>query len=407
MEYRLPDVGEGITESVLVKWHVRPGQSINEDDAFCTIETDKAMVELPAPCNGTVTSIDIAEGATVAVGTVIAKVEPQAAYLHATSSKDADKSGATPLSGRQVSELRQADPSPDGQRRLPVTPSTRRYARALGVNLSMVSGSGPKGRILRDDVDSAVTFANSRTSGVAGAENSKIEPSSERIPISRLRRVIADNMRRSVDIIPHATSSFRCDAAAFVDLRNRCQKKFGQRISYTALLMKAMLPALKAYPNFNASIDDKTQEIVLHRVFNIAFATQTDEGLIVPVMKDVARKSLLEVSNEIAVLAGLARERRIQLADLRGATITLSNVGSHGGHDTGGRPIVNHPQVAIIATGRIRAEPAVHDNVVCVRPIMNLTTSYDHRLIDGAYAAGFMETFIEIIEAPSMVMALS
>jgi pyruvate dehydrogenase E2 component (dihydrolipoamide acetyltransferase) len=169
--------------------------------------------------------------------------------------------------------------------------------------------------------------------------------------------------------------------------------------------MKAMIPALKAYPYFNASIDDDRHEIVLHHDHNFGFAAHTPDGLIVPVVKDVGRKSLLDVTTAIERLASLARERRIPVADLRGGTITLSNIGSHGGHEIGGRPIISHPQVALIATGRIRPEPAVRDNVVVPRPTLIITVSFDHRLIDGAYAAGFMDLVIEIIEAPGMLLA--
>jgi pyruvate dehydrogenase E2 component (dihydrolipoamide acetyltransferase) len=382
MQFRLPDVGEGITESTLLRWHVKAGQPIQEDDPFCDIETDKAVVEITAPCTGKVLSIDVGEGATVAVGTVLAQLasnEVEAATMTvAAPSVAADRASEAATTPKQRADRPRAPRA---------APSTRRYAHELGVDLFSVEGSGPGGRIVREDLS--------------------VASSSTRTPMTRLRQIIAENMRKSVSLIPHATSSFRCDAVAFIELRERCQERFGQRISYSAMLMKAMVPALKAYPHFNASIDEESREIVTHRDFNIGFAVHTDEGLMVPVLRDVQRKSLLEISQEIDKLAAAARERRIELASLRGATITLSNLGSHGGHEVTGRPIINHPQVALIAAGRIRPEPAVYEGAVCVRPTLNLTTSYDHRLIDGVYASLFMERFIEIIEAPGMLLALA
>jgi pyruvate dehydrogenase E2 component (dihydrolipoamide acetyltransferase) len=211
-------------------------------------------------------------------------------------------------------------------------------------------------------------------------------------------------MVRSVSVIPHATSGFRCNAEAFVALRQRLQEHFGCRISFTAMLIKAMVPALKKYPYFNASIDDTTSEIVEHGDINIGFATHTGEGLMVPVIKHADQRSLAEISSEIDRLAALARERKIPLADLKGGTITLSNVGSHGKHDLVGRPIINHPEAAIIAMTRIKPQPAVENGLVVVQQTLDMVTSYDHRLIDGVYAAEFMEAVIAVIEEPGLLL---
>jgi pyruvate dehydrogenase E2 component (dihydrolipoamide acetyltransferase) len=389
VQFRLPDVGEGITESVLLKWHVDPGQSVREDDALCSIETDKAVVEIPAPCTGTVVSLDVAEGTRIPVGTVIAQVEPEAGSLASAGPADPPPP-ASPGSGTRSTRTRAA-------------PSTRRHARELRVELEKVEGRGPRGRILRSDVEAAAE-AN-RTPLQAGPGTVADGEPTARVPMSNLRRTIAENLRRSMAIIPHATGSFRCDAGALVELREQCQQKLRREISYSAMFMKAMVPALRSYPYFNASIDDEKQEIMIHREHHIGFATHTPDGLIVPVVRDVGRKSLVEVSAEIERLAALARERRIPVTDLRGGTITLSNIGSHGGHEIGGHPIISHPQVAILVTSRIRPEPAVRGGVVVIRPTLILTVAFDHRLIDGAYAAGFMEQLIDVIEAPGMLLA--
>jgi pyruvate dehydrogenase E2 component (dihydrolipoamide acetyltransferase) len=393
VQFQLPDVGEGITESVLLRWHVRPGQSVKEDDVLCTIETDKAVVDIPAPCTGTVISLDVPEGTTVAVGTVIAQVDAARATQLPPSVDPGSAAGMTASTSPRPQSNSPQRPVPT--RNDSIVPSTRRHANSLGVDLSTVTGTGPHGRILRSDVDAVVALTEHTSAIAEGTPARQGEFSSERTPMSRLRRLIAENMRRSVSIIPHATASFRCDAGAFVEFRDRCQERFGVRVSYTALLMKAMIAPLKAHPYFNASIDDATQEIITHRMYNIAFAAHTDEGLIAPVVKSVDRKSLVEVHNEVAKLVGLAREHQIALD------------GSHSSRETGGRPIITHPQVAIVAVGAIRAEPAVYKDVICVRPIMNLTTSFDHRLIDGVHAAAFMEHVMTLIECPESLTDLN
>jgi pyruvate dehydrogenase E2 component (dihydrolipoamide acetyltransferase) len=290
------------------------------------------------------------------------------------------------------------------------TPSTRSYARQQGVALERVVGSGPKGRILHEDIDRHLSVVKAPdTSSVRLEVRPLAIPlagQQRRTPIKGLRRAIAETMVRSVSVIPHATSGFRCNAEAFVALRRRLQEHLGCRISFTAMVIKAMIPALKKYPYFNASIDDTSNEIVEHGDINIGFATHTDEGLMVPVIKHADQRSLKEISAEIDRLAALARERKISLADLKGGTITLSNVGSHGKHDLVGRPIINHPEAAIIAMTRIKPQAAVVNGAVVAQQSLDMVTSYDHRLIDGVYAAQFMEAVIEIIEEPGLLLSV-
>ena len=414
-EFCLPDVGEGITESDLLKWHVKPGDVVREDDLLCEIETDKAVVEIPVPCNGTVQSLQVAEGTTVKVGSVIAvfatadnQAAPAATVKSATHAMPAEPHenqiiGVSPAP--TFSAIPQAAPAQPAH----ATPSTRSYARQQGVALEVVSGSGPKGRILREDIDRHLSVVKAPdTSSVRLEVRPLAIPLSgqqRRTPIKGLRRAIAETMVRSVSVIPHATSGFRCNAEAFVALRLRLQEHLGCRISFTAMVIKAMIPALKKYPYFNASIDDTSNEIVEHGDINIGFATHTDEGLIVPVIKHADQRSLKEISAEIDRLAALARERKIPLADLKGGTITLSNVGSHGKHDLVGRPIINHPEVAIIAMTRIKPQAAVVNGAVVAQQSLDMVTSYDHRLIDGVYAAQFMEAVIEIIEEPGLLLS--
>lgn len=421
-EFCLPDVGEGITESDLLKWHVKPGDVVREDDLLCEIETDKAVVEIPVPCNGTVHSLQVKEGATVKVGSVIAVFATEAVAKAAKGAAEAvAKAVAKAAASAPVSTLSAVSPAPTFQTAATVsavqpvhaTPSTRSYARQQGVALERVAGSGPKGRILREDIDRHLAVAHASDTPDTSSVRLEVRPlaipligQQRRTPIKGLRRAIAETMVRSVSVIPHATSGFRCNAEAFVALRLRLQEHLGCRISFTAMVIKAMIPALKKYPYFNASIDDTRSEIVEHGDINIGFATHTDEGLMVPVIKHADQRSLKEISLEIDRLAALARERKIALADLKGGTITLSNVGSHGKHDLVGRPIINHPEAAIIAMTRIKPQAAVVNGAVVAQQSLDMVTSYDHRLIDGVYAAQFMEAVIEIIEEPGLLLGV-
>ncbi|MCK9990515.1 MAG: pyruvate dehydrogenase E2 component (dihydrolipoamide acetyltransferase) [Rugosibacter sp.] len=428
-EFSLPDVGEGITESELLKWHVKPGDVVREDEVLCEIETDKAVVEIPVPCNGTVQSLHAAEGSTVKVGSVIAVFATEAV---AKAAQGANGAVAKAAASAAVAAPAAVSPAPTFQAvsqaalapPVHATPSTRRYAREQGVALESVIGSGPQGRILHEDIDrhvvrqaqmAAATGMETATTKTPDTSSMRLDvrpvavPAAgqqRRTPLKGMRRAIADTMVRSVTVIPHATSGFRCNAEAFVALRQRLQEYHGCRISFTAMVIKAMIPALKKYPYFNASIDDMAGEIVEHGDINIGFATHTGEGLMVPVIKHADQKSLVDISTEIDRLAALARERKIALADLRGGTITLSNVGSHGKHDLIGRPIINHPEAAIIAMTRIKPQPAVENGQVVVQQTLDMVTSYDHRLIDGVYAAEFMEAVIALIEEPGLMLGV-
>lgn len=419
-EFKLPDIGEGLTEAVIASWSVKAGDTIKEDDPLCEIETDKALVEITAPCSGAVLNIHGEPGQTLTVGTVIAVFETDKLPAGASREPHGHSSPAAPAAAvedRSVLTEPAATatfvPAPLN-RDIRATPATRRYAREHGVNLNEVIGTGPKGRILQSDID-RITHGEAATGvpqrGISVSECFAVspiphEPGQTRMPIAGLRKAVADQMVRSVTIIPHAASAFRCDAGRFVALRKHLQERLGIRISFTAMVMRAMVPALQKYPFFNYSVDDTTNEIVVPPSINIGFAAHTNDGLIVPVVKNCESKSLSEIAGEIDRLAELARTRKIAREDLRGGTITLSNVGSHGRVETtGGRLIINHPQAAIIGISRIRPCPVARDGHVVVAQCLDINTSYDHRIIDGIYANLFMEQLVDVIEEPGMMLA--
>lgn len=421
--FLLPDIGEGLTEAVVRKWHVSQGQAVKEDDLLCEIETDKAVVEITSPCDGEIKILNGAEGETLPVGALLIEFETGAApelpaggaLPHGTPVREAIPPATAPEPAAAAPALVEAAPPVIVNHDVRATPSTRKFAREHGIDLAGVAGSGPGGRILRDDLSGSAghgarASAAPDTSPVAVTVPRNSVPSApgqQRIPIRGLRKAIAETMVRSVTVVPHATSFFRCSGERFLDLRKTLQDRLGVRVSFTAMVVKALVPALQRYPYFNASVDDVRNEIVLPGVINVGFAAHTEDGLLVPVIKGADRKSLAEISAEIDRLAGLARDRKIAPEDLRGGTITLSNVGSHGSADvTGGRPIINHPQSAVIVMSRIRPQPVVRNGQVIAHPCMDIGSSYDHRIIDGVYANQFLETLINVIEEPGLLIGM-
>jgi pyruvate dehydrogenase E2 component (dihydrolipoamide acetyltransferase) len=469
-EFPLPDPGEGLTEAEIDEWFVEEGQEVDDDGPLCEVETDKALVEIPIPCPGLVVELRAEPGDVVRVGEIIAvfetddpprggagaangdgaadsdtESEPEAA---AGSEPTPEPESVTPggdgvdeADGEARSAVARVTPeadesaengSTDGERAF-AAPSTRRYAREKGVDLTAIEGSGPGGRVLREDVDAyaergsaaaeeaepaaveegtaAGTGSAASTSGASAggeAEPVEIDESGEvvRRPLRGLRKTVAENMVRSKQTIPHVTSGFEADARDLVALKERLDEKLDARITYTALVMKAVAPALEEFPLLNASIDDDAEEIVEKRYYNLGVATHTGEGLMVPVIEDVDEKSLEELGTELADLVERTRERDVEVSELRGGTFTITNTGSHSEHGTFGTPIIRHPESAIMGVGRIQNKPvAVSDTEMEVRKVLPLTLSYDHRLIDGVTATEFMEYVIEAIEDSDVLLS--
>lgn len=410
-EFRLPDPGEGLREAEIVEWYVEEGDEVTEDEPLCDVETDKAVVEIPTPCTGTVVELHAAEGEVVAVGEVIATFEtenppaqraPEAPDAEASEAAEADDEASSEPSptaeDRAAATEAPAEPSGD---RVFAAPRVRRYAREQGVDLAEVDGTGPNGRVLQDDIDAYLEAPEPATTEAADDGDRVV-----RRPLRGLRRTIAENMVRSKSEIPHVTSGFEADATELVRLKERLDEKHETRITYTPILVKAVVPALKEYPIVNASVDSAADEIVEKRYYNIGVATHSDAGLLVPVVKDVDRKSIVEIAGELADLVAAARDRSIAREDMQDGTFTITNVGGASEHGTFGTPIINHPEAAIMGVGRIRNEPvAVSDDRVAVQERIGLSLSYDHRIIDGVTATEFMEMVCEAIEDPDVLLS--
>lgn len=395
LEFTLPDVGEGLAQGEIVKWHVAPGQPVHSDATLVEVETDKAIVEIPSPATGLLTSQGAKEGEILAVGAVLATFE-------------IDDDEVTPAQSVVTPEPKPS-PSPGPNRsqtgRVLASPAVRKAARELGLELSEVRGSGARGQITRADLDVAKT--GSQTVASAASQQSPIRrtPSPQGAdqvePLQGLRRRIAQTMERAWREIPHVFHMEEIDVTQLVAARRSLNEEWGDdgpKLSYLPFLLKACVRALQSHPSFNASIDTEQDRIIYRHRFNIGIATATDDGLIVPVLHDADRLSLPDIANEIATLAQLARTRKASVAQLSDATFTISNFGSYSAGV--GMPIINPPQVAIAGFGRIRDGVTAHNGQAVVRPMLPVVVSADHRLNDGAHLGAFVSTLTTYLREP-------
>jgi len=397
LEFKLPDLGEGLTEGEIVKWLVKPGEQVKEGQPFVQVETDKALVEIPAPSSGVVLALLAQEGERVQVGRVIAVFgQPGEEFPLAR-----EEAPPRPTSVGVVGTLEEA-PEEELQkvpetREVAALPGVRRLAKELGVGLEALHGTGPEGRITEQDVRRAAE-AKSKPKAVRKYD---MYGYLERIPLRGMRRTIAQAMIRSVQTTAQVTATEEADAGRLLALREILREQAarqGVHLTVLAFLVKAVARALQEHPYLNASLDEQAQEILLKKYYNIGIAVDTPEGLMVPVLKGVPEKSLLQIAREMADLAEKARSRTIDLADLQGGSFTITNYGSVGG--ILGTPIIRHPEVAILGVGRILERPVVRQGEIQIRPLVPLSLSFDHRVVDGAEAARFLLTLIKLIEEP-------
>ncbi|WP_029420900.1 dihydrolipoamide acetyltransferase family protein [Alicyclobacillus macrosporangiidus] len=432
MVYRwaLPDLGEGVHEGEVVRWHVSPGESVAMDQVLAEIQTDKALVEIPSPVAGRVLRVLVPEGAVVPVGTVLVEIETESEQAGASAAASEGEAGA----------VRGTASGEGGRRRALAAPAVRKRARQLGVDIDRVTGSGPGGRVTMADVEAAARSGEPASVGLAGPARGQApespavpgapeapgpsgtsgapgisrapapaaapEAEEERVRLAGLRRVIAERMVHSLHTAAQVTGMDEADVTELVAFRARAAAEaeaLGVKLTYLPFIIKAVISGLRAYPYLNASLDDARGEIVLKHRYHIGIAVDTPDGLVVPVIRDADRKSLLELAREIQDLSERARKRTLTVAELQGGTFTLSNIGSFGG--TFATPILHHPQVAILATGRIVRRPMfdAEDRVV-PRHLMAVSLTFDHRVLDGAYATRFMRHVVERLERPERLV---
>lgn len=397
-EFRFPDVGEGITEGTVVKWLVKEGDIVKVDQALMEIETDKAVVEMPSPAGGTILKRNFNEGDTVKVGEVLVVIGEQGEEVGAME----------PMPQKKAEEPAREVPAPEKWQaptasKALAAPATRKLARELGVDISAVDGTGPAGRITPEDIRKA--SGERRAAPEEEAPPHAPRGGEERVPLSGMRKTIAEHMVYSKTHIPHACGMDFCDVTRLVEVRNKEKEALegkGVKLTYLPFIVKACAIALRRFPQFNANFDEAKGEIVFKKRINIGIAVDTPDGLMVPVLSDVERKSIVDIAKEIVRLAEAARSRKIGLDELRGGTFTITNVGSVGGMYS--TPIINPPEVAIMGVHRIRDMPMVVDGKVKPRKVMGISLCFDHRVVDGASATHFMNVVMKHLEDPDLLL---
>lgn len=400
-----PDLGDGKTADV-IELLVKAGDTVAEGDALLTVETEKAATELPAPFAGTVRELKVEVGDKLETGTVVALIETAAAAQStppAAAERPAEAPDAEPTKAAAPPQAVATDTTSSGQ--LPhATPSVRRFARELGVDLARVDGSGRKGRITREDVQAFVK-AVMQGQGVGGAPATlpAIDFSQwgeiESVPLSRIRQLTGENLGRSWPLVPQVTQHDEADITdleAFREAQAKAAEARDAKLTLVALLLKACAGALKAFPDFNSSLAPDGKELILKRYINIGVAVDTPAGLVVPVLRDVDRKGILDLAVELGDLSTRARSRKLKPEELQGGTFTISSLGGIGG--TAFTPIVNWPQVAILGVSRASMAPQWDGSQFVPRLMLPLSLSYDHRVIDGAAGARFTRHLAGLLE---------
>ncbi|MFC0301558.1 dihydrolipoyllysine-residue acetyltransferase [Virgibacillus soli] len=416
-EFKLPDIGEGIHEGELVKWFVKVGDEVKEDDPLCEVQNDKAVVEIPSPVDGTVTKIYFEEGSVATVGETLIAFDAEG-YVSDQAETSAPTEEKNVAPGKQTAPVQEEN---TGEKKLIIAmPSVRKYAREKNVNIQQVTGSGDNGRILRDDIDRfvsgdqavvtpATTEESKPTAKQQAAPVEKAVPTGTypetREKMSGIRRAIAKAMVNSKHKAPHVTLMDEVDVTELVLHRKKFKQvglDQGIKLTYLPYVVKAIVSALKRYPILNASIDDSTDEIVQKHYYNIGIAADTDKGLLVPVVKDADKKSIFDISKEINELADKARDGKLTAEEMKGASSTISNIGSAGGQWF--TPVINYPEAAILGIGRIAEKPIVRDGEIVIAPVLALSLSFDHRIVDGATAQLALNQIKRLLNDPQLIM---
>lgn len=403
-EFRFPDVGEGIHEGRIVEWLVAVGDAVRVDQPFVKVETDKAVVDLPAPRAGKVLELRFRKGETVRVGEVLAVFAVEGEVAPAASPPSRPPAPALPAVPAPSAPA--SSPPPGGK--VLATPHTRALARKLGVDLAAVVPTGKGGKVTDEDVRRAAAAPAPPPpppAPKAGEAGSDPFGPVERTPLTHLRKVIAEAMVLSKRTSAHVTHVDEADvtdlSALYLRLKPLAAKE-GVKLSLTAFFVKALAVMLKDHPFLNASLDEGRGEVVLKKYVHMGLAVDTPEGLIVPVIRHADRKGLLDVAREIEELASKARERRLSLEELKGASFTLTNIGPIGGLLA--TPVIHQPEVAICAFFAAKERPVVREGQVAVRRMMNVALTFDHRLIDGAEGARAAADLVRLLENPEFLL---
>lgn len=418
-EFKLPDLGEGITEGEVVKWRVKEGDHVDEHQVVLEIETDKAIVEVPSPRSGRVTKINSKEGQTVNVGSTLMKIETEEgakAEEKAPEKKAEEEKRTRPPSVSVVGSLPERE-------EVMASPKARALAKQLGVDIAMVSGTGPGGLVTENDVKAAsegkAAAPPERAPKPEEAKEARPEEPREArpagpgqdkygaievVPIKGIRKAIAKNLMASQKNSAFVTGMDDADVTDLWNLRKKEAKVAKEKkihLTFLPFFMKAAQHALAMHPMINASVDEKAEEVVVKKYYNIGVAVDTPEGLMVSVVKNVEKKTILELAVELQELSVKARDRKITLEELKGSTFTISNYGTFGA--TYATPIINKGDIAILGTGKIADRPWVVDGKIEIRKVLPLSFTFDHRIVDGAEASRFVSRIKAFLEDPGRI----
>jgi pyruvate dehydrogenase E2 component (dihydrolipoamide acetyltransferase) len=442
--FLLPDLGEGLAEAELIRWTVKPGDAVKESQTIAEMQTDKALVEVPSPWAGTISELCGKEGEVIKVGAVLVRYAVGKAAAPAAAPVAA-KAGAACMSSqvaaavngteqdqgtvvgtmagtlsvsdrfaRRQAEHLAAPAEPVRQGKPLATPAVRGIARKLGVDLSRVNGTGRGGRVTASDVEAHANGLGAKASAMSPGFAPKAMPVptnvavdkdgvSQRIPFRGVRRKIAEALTRSVQTAVHFTAMDEADVTELDRRRREYSKVVGEKLSMLPFIMAAVTKALRRHPSLNANVDDANSEILIKGVINLGIAVDTDAGLMVPVLRDADRKSIVQLAGDVRTLASRCKDRSISREESLGGTFTISNVGSYGGMFA--TPIINYPEVAILAAGRTREKVLAKDGKIYAGLSLPLSISADHRVVDGAEAVRFLNEVIRLLESPELLVA--
>ncbi len=425
-QFKLPDIGEGIAEGEIVKWFVKPGDTINEDDTLLEVQNDKSVEEIPSPVTGTVKNVIVPEGTVANVGDVLVEID---APGHNSAPSASAPSAEAPKEKVETSGSASVVEAADPNKRVLAMPSVRQFAREKDVDISQITATGKGGRVTKEDIENFLAGAPSSApakseapeaatpkEAAPAAESKPAEPAKpfksnlgdleERVAMTPTRKAIAKAMVNSKHTAPHVTLHDEVEVSKLWDNRKRFKEVAaanGTKLTFLPYVVKALTATVKKYPVLNASIDDANQEIVYKHYYNIGIATDTDHGLYVPNVKDADRKGMFAIADEINEKAKLAHDGKLSAEDMRNGTITISNIGSVGGGWF--TPVINYPEVAILGVGTIAQQPIVNtEGEIVVGRVMKLSLSFDHRIVDGATAQQAMNNIKRLLADPELLM---
>ncbi len=434
-EFKFPDVGEGIHEGVVTEWLVEVGQEIQEGTSVAEVETDKVTTEIPSPKSGKIAKLIGKKGDTIHVGDVFVVIDTESGDSDEVESykieekkyeeaevpivEDEEEEETAGVVGEVVASSQMIASSdehsgtvkkPQTHKKALATPVARAMAKDLGVDINTIIGTGPNGRVMKDDIKKA-----SEIEATAPKETQKRAPKpsptpfneelEERIPLTKIRQTIADKMAESRFTIPHTTAMDEIDVSKLYEFRKKYKDIFEEdeiHLTFLPFIIKAVIIALKEIPEFNSTLDEEKNELILKHYYNIGIATDTDKGLMVPVIKEADKQSISELAVSITELSNKAKNGKIELHELRGGSFSITNYGSIGGMF--GIPIINYPEAAILGLGRIVKKPIVDNDEIKIAYVLPLSLSYDHRTIDGASGARFLNLLKDLLSKPEVLL---